>query len=437
MTFIRSIGRWALTGLVINASIGSGIFGVPGELMHLLGRASPIAIVFAALGMAVIMAAIAEVASQFSDPGGPYLYVRTAFGRFFGIQVGWFYLLAFISAAAANATLFVTYLGGFVPWVGHGWAHALAITAVIAIPTIANYLGVRSGANLSNIFTVAKLLPLGLLIVLGVWRLSGHFQMIESSEITSPGLGAWLNALLLLLFVYGGAEDTLAPMGEVKEPRRTVPFALATGLLVTATVYALLQFVTVATIGTTATDRPLVEAASILIGRGGAMFVTIAVMVSTYGIVAGCTLNAARAAYAFSTHGDFPRFLSQLHLQHHTPALAIVTYAALVWLLALTGTYLWVVALTAGSMTVMYIGICSALIRLRRSQPHADALRLPFGATFSAIGIAICLALLTRLQLRQALLMGVTALVAAANWWLARRRARSRSEAPKTLEGPA
>jgi basic amino acid/polyamine antiporter, APA family len=138
MTFIRSIGRGAMTGLVINSIIGSGIFGVPSELTRLLGRASPIAMVFAACGVAIIMAAITEVASQFPEPGGPYLYVRAAFGRFLGLQIGWFWLLAMIAGGAANASLFVIYLGSLLPAVAHGWARALMLTALIALPTIVN-----------------------------------------------------------------------------------------------------------------------------------------------------------------------------------------------------------------------------------------------------------------------------------------------------------
>src|SRR5215831_12393644 len=103
MAFVRSIGRWTMTALVINCIIGGGIFGLPGEVTRLLGRASPLAMIFAALGMAVIVACIAEVGSQFSEPGGPYHYVRAAFGRFLGIQVGWFHLLPVVAAVAANA----------------------------------------------------------------------------------------------------------------------------------------------------------------------------------------------------------------------------------------------------------------------------------------------------------------------------------------------
>src|SRR5579863_3493003 len=98
MPLVRSIGRWTMTALVINTIIGSGVFGLPAELTRLLGRASPFAIILGALAVAVIMACMAEVASQFPEPGGPYHYVRTTFGPFLGIQIGWFHLLSIIGA---------------------------------------------------------------------------------------------------------------------------------------------------------------------------------------------------------------------------------------------------------------------------------------------------------------------------------------------------
>jgi len=423
-----------MTGLVINSIIGSGIFGVPSELTRLLGRASPIAMVFAAFGVAIIMAAITEVASQFPEPGGAYLYVRAAFGRFWGLEIGWFWLLTMIASGAASANLFVLYLGSLLPSVAHGWARALMLTALIAVPTIVNYRGVRGGANLSSLLVVAKLLPLGLLIVLGVTRFGQEFQFIHLSEITNPGWRPWLNAFLLLLMAYGGFENTLAPMGEIKEPRRTVPFGLAAGLLVSTIVYALLQFVTVATIGTKATDRPLADVASVLLGNGGAMFVAVAIMISTYGWIAGGLLNAPRVPYAFSERGDLPSSFRRLHPQYHTPSVAILFYSVLVWILALTGTFLWVAAVIGGSAAVLYAGMCAALIRLRRSNPQAQALRMPWGNTLAVIGILICVLLLSRLQFRQVLLMGVTAVLAAVNWWWAAHRASNASQDQKTIK---
>lgn len=423
MAFVRSIGRWTMTALVINCIIGSGIFGVPSELIRLLGRASPLAMVVAAAAMAVIMACFAEVASQFSEPGGAYLYVRTAFGRFAGLQVGWFWLLAVVGGGAASANLFVSYLAELLPGVDQGLARLGVLGALIAVPTAANYAGVRSGALLSNLTAVAKLVPLGLLIVLGIARFRHQAQVIPIAAIASPGWTPWLTALLLLLFSYGGYEDALVPAGEVKRPRTTVPFALGAGLAICAAVYTMLQLVTVVTVGAHTTTRPIADVAAALIGPGGARLVAVAVMVSTYGWISGGMLNAPRLPYAFAAHGDCPTALGALHPRFNTPAVAIVLYAALVWVLAGTGTFLWVLELTAGSMMVLYAGVCLALIRLRRLQPTADALRVPAGPVLAVAGTLLSIGLLTQLDVRQILLMGVTALVATANWAWARRQA--------------
>ncbi len=166
MPFIRSIGRWTMTALVINAIIGSGIFGLPSELTRLLGRASPLAMLVAAFAMATMILCMAEVASQFSEAGGPYLYIRAAFGRFSSIQIGWFHLLGAIGGGAASAALFASYLAAFMPWVARGSNRALLLLILIAIPTAANYVGVRSGARLSTLLTLLKpprsLLPVAL-----------------------------------------------------------------------------------------------------------------------------------------------------------------------------------------------------------------------------------------------------------------------------------
>jgi len=429
MAFVRSIGRWTMTALVINCIIGGGIFGVPGELTRLLGRASPIAMVIAALGMAVILACFAEVASQFSEPGGPYLYVRTAFGRFPGMQVGWFHLLADTLGVAALAALFVNYLTTFLPWLLNRWERAALMAMLIAIPAVANYVGVRSGANLSNIMTVAKLSPLALLILFGVIRFARQPQIIHASEITSPGLANWVRAMVLLLFVISGSENAVIPSGEIREPRRTIPFGLAAGLLACAAVFMLLQFITVATIGTKMTDRPLADSASLLLGRGGVAFVSIAIMISTYGWISGALLYGPRLAFALAAQGDFPSFLARLHPRFQTPTVAIVLYAFVAWMLASSGTFLWLVALASGSIAVFLGASCATLIRLRKLRPNAPALRVPLGPLLSVVGVAICLGLITGLKRNELLLMCLPACIAAANWlWVKSRHVQSESK---------
>ena len=411
-----------MTALVINVIVGSGVFGLPAELTRLLGRASPIAIIFGALGMAVIMACMAEVASQFSEPGGPYHYVRTAFGPFLGIQMGWFHLLSAISGLAAVFHLFMDYLATFLPLTT--FERDLLLAIVVAIPTVMNYLGVRRGANLSNILTIAKMSPLVLLILFGISRYARQTPMIHASEITAPGVSNWLRAFVFLLFLYGGWEDSLIVTGEIKNPRRTIPFGLAAGLVGCTAIYILLQFVTLAAIGTNATDRPLAAVASVLLGHGGAAFVAIAALLSTYGWMSGSILNGPRLAYSLASRGDFPALFAKLHPRFNTPGTAIILYALTAWLLAVSGTFLWIAAFSAASMIVYYAGTCACLIRLRELHPNADAFRVPFGPALSLVAVGIALLLLTGLHGREILLMGVTASIATANWaWVRHRHA--------------
>lgn len=432
MPLIRSIGRWTLTALVVNTIVGSSIFGLPSELTRLLGRASPIAMLVAAGIVSLIVACMAEVASQFSETGGPYLYVRSAFGGFAGLQVGWFWILASIGGGAGCANLFVQYLGSIWHPATQPGVRIAIITLIITVPAVANYFGVRSGANLSTTLTVAKLLPLVLLIVLGLVYFNSRPQLISAVEFTHPGSAAWLRALLLLTFAYSGFENAMAPGAEVKDPRRTMPFALVTGLIGCAILYALVQFVAVATIGTKASEYPLAETASVLFSHGG-LFIAVAVMMSTYGWLAGDILLSPRIVYSFAETGDAPHFLARIHSGFHTPAIALFVYAALTWMLAVTGTFLWVAAIAAASSLILYIGVCASLIRLRKLAPNRDAFRVPFGPTLAIIAICISLALISALDVRQVLLMSVTALLATANWWWAKHHSAGQQQASEMV----
>lgn len=426
MRLSRTIGRWAMTALVINIIIGSGIFGLPSELIRLVGRRSPLAVMAGALVMGIIMAPLAELASQFSEPGGLYMYTGAAFGRFTGLQIGWFWLLSATSGAAAAANLFVNYLATFLPAAAHGPWRVAAILLVIVIPTIANYVGVRSGTILSTFLTLAKLLPIAFLTAL--WLLRDASSSSPSPhpmvQTAAGGWGGWLSALLLLLYSYGGYEDALVPTGEVREPRRTIPFALGTGLAVSALVYTLLQLVVVATLGATGSERPLVDTASILLGRSGASFIGVSVMVSTYGWLSASFLSVPRFFPSLAAHHDCPAWLGKLHPRFHTPSRGLLVFALLVGLLAATGSFLWVLALSAGSMTILYGVGCAAMIRMRRREPHRPALRIPFGEALATMGMIISAALISRLNTRQVLLVCLTAMVATLNWVWARRNTK-------------
>src|SRR5437773_11238790 len=144
---VRAIGRWSQAALTINCIIGSGIFGLPSQLSATLGKASPFAWIFAAIATVLVMACFAEVSSRFDQTGGVYLYSRTAFGRPTGIAVAWLGWLARLTAAAANANLFVIYLAEFWPGAKAPVPRLLVLTFVLGALTIVNYIGVQRGAT--------------------------------------------------------------------------------------------------------------------------------------------------------------------------------------------------------------------------------------------------------------------------------------------------
>jgi basic amino acid/polyamine antiporter, APA family len=425
MPFVRSIGKFGLAALIVNSIIGSGIFGIPSELIRVVGRASPIAMIASGLVAAIIMACFAEVASQFSEPGGAYLYTRTALGHFAGTQSGWFLWLCFLAAAAANANLFVTYLAGMMPWAATSVGRGLVMVAIVALPTTANYVGVKSGTWLSTIFCIAKLVPLVIIIALGIFRFGHQATMLPAAEITGPGLSGWLGALLLLSFSYSGFEFALMPGGEVVNPRRTVPIAMLASWLIVIGTYTAIQFVTVATLGTTASARPLADVASVLIGRGGSQLIIVAAMCSTYGFLSATILTGPRLTYSLAERGDFPGVFGRIHERFRTPHVSIVIFSALLAVLAITGSFRWAVAVGSGALLVNYAFVCLALIRLRKLRPKTDALRVPFGKSLATVGTALAVAMLSRLQGREALLLGVTAVAATVNWWVVSRGASS------------
>src|SRR6202162_1604232 len=152
---IRAIGRWSLVALVVNSILGSGVFGLPSTVAALIGSYSTYAVLAAGAGMGVIMGCFAEVASRFQDAGGPYLYARVAFGRFMGIQTAWMLWLGQVSAPAANANLFVIYLGEFFPHAKDSVPRAIILTVLVGLLTLINIRGVRAGAQVSNLLTAA------------------------------------------------------------------------------------------------------------------------------------------------------------------------------------------------------------------------------------------------------------------------------------------
>ena len=424
-SLVRSIGRWSLAALMVNSIVGSGIFGLPTLISRQIGSAAPLAWIAAAGFSGIVMGCFAEVASRFTEAGGPYLYARMAFGRFIGILMGWLTWLVRLASAAANANLFVIYLAEFWLQAQHPLPRLIVITALIVMLTVINYVGVKAGTQLSNVFTVAKLLPLAAFIVLGGIFLASHHQAVNIGA-SSTGSGSWLDAMLLMVFAYGGFEGALLPMSEAKDPRRDAPFALIAALVTCTVVYTLVQVVVMGVLGNSATsDRPLAAAARVFMGDVGTTVIAVGALLSIYGYLSSMILNTPRLTFALAEQGDFPRVFAAVHFRFRTPYVSIVVFAALLWILAFTGSFQWNVVLSAVARLFYYGIVCAALIVLRRRAPAEARFRLPAGPALAVVGIAVCGIFLTDMQRGSFYVLAVVVVIAFLNWLWARRRNRS------------
>jgi amino acid transporter len=213
------------------------------------------------------------------------------------------------------------------------------------------------------------------------------------------------------------------PMGEARNPKRDAPFALLTALAIVTLTYTLIQWVVVGMLPASLhTDRPLAEVARILLGRGGAAVVAAGALVSVYGYLSANFLTAPRATFAFAEQGDFPRWFAAVHGRFRTPHISIIAFASLTWLLALAGTFTWNVTLSAVSRLFYYAVVCAAVPALRRRQQGLAWFRLPLGSAFGALGVLICLLLLTGVDFSKSLILLATVAIALVNWLAVRSR---------------
>jgi basic amino acid/polyamine antiporter, APA family len=422
VALVRAIGRWGLTWLVVNAIVGSAVFGLPAEYVKLLGRASVLAVVLGGVSTFVIIACIAEVASKFPEPGGAYIYARTVFGRFVGIQVGWLSWTVRLTATAAGASLFVSYLAGLIPSIEYGWGRVIVLTLLLGGLTAANYIGVRSGAGLSSLFGVAKVLLLLAVGLYGAWHTGGYGLALPLKEVVSPGVRNWFEAFLLLSFMYGGFETALLPLGEVEDPKRVVPAALGIGLAFSTAIYSLIQIGVLNTRGAQNASRPLAVLASTLFGPIGAVLTSLGALICIYGFLSASVLGAPRLTYALAEKGDFPAFLAKVHPRFKTPYTSVVLFGAGTWAIAVTGSFRIAVALSIGARLVTYGATCAALIPLRRRHPERVGITISFGPFLSIAGIAMTLALVSRMHERETIALVIASAIATMNWWWISRK---------------
>jgi basic amino acid/polyamine antiporter, APA family len=415
---VRVIGRWSLTAAIINGVIGSGIFNLPSELARLTGAWSPLAALLAGLGILTIFLCFAEVASRFREGGGPYLYGREAFGSFVGFQAGWltFWIRATAVAAALNG--FTNYLATLLPAAGTRTGRLCTMALLAALVATINVRGVLQATWTVNLFTLAKLLPLFILIALGLGNLRP--EALQAQPVAVPD---WTQAILLLVFAYGGFESPLIPAGEARDPQRDTAFALLTALAVIATVYLLLQLVIVGVVPHVAEAKaPVAAAFGVLFGPTGATLASLAAIISMYGYVTGAVLQTPRLLLAMADRHQLPALLGHVHPSFRTPDVSILVFSGVTLALAAYGSFGWNVVLSAIARLLTYGMTCVALLALRRQRPgEAPGFRLPAAWLVAPAGAVFCGWLLYTRPLGQALFLPAVMAVGAVIMWASRR----------------
>jgi amino acid transporter len=422
-TLRRELGRWDLTAIGVNQVIGAAIFLLPSDVGRLIGAWGPIAFFLVGLLSLSIALCFAEVGSRFDRTGGPILPARAAFGRFVGFEVGWMMWFGRVTSHASVANGLALALGFYWPILSTGVYRMTVITALTLALTWISIRGIKQSSWVVNLLTIAKLAPLALFILAGLWFIDAS-RLATLPPVTLDQVSA---AALLLIFGYGGYEVTGVLAGEAANPRRDVPFAFVMTLLIVATVMTLAAIVATGLLPDIAATRtPLADGAALVLGAAGALIVSAGSATSMTGNNMGQILNGSRTIFALAENDDLPRWFARVHPSYRTPSNAIVFHVAVALALALTGSFVALAAVSAVARLVVYLGVCLSTLVLRRRQPTAEmseaSFTTPGGSVIPVVASIISIAIIAGAT-RQQLIIGGLALVAGAVLYLIAPRA--------------
>jgi amino acid transporter len=386
----RGLGRFDVVALCVNSIVGAGVFALPGTLALDAGKYS-LAIILVAFAIVGLLAlSMAEVASRFDRTGGPQVYAQHTFGPLAGFTVGWLFAVSRLASFALIGQVMLDYLAALWPLLAAPWPRAIAITLYTLVLAVINVRGVTRGAWTGNILTIAKMLPLGLIALAGLW-FAGWNDLPVNEPRQPDGL---MDALLLALFACVGFDVAAVVAGEMRDPRRDLPVSILGGLAISCVLYLLLMIACFGVLPDTAASKlPLTDVASAFVGPIGGTLMAIAAVISTAGGNSVQMLVSPRGIYALAEAGDLPRPLAAVHFAWRTPYVAIAVYATLAWLLAITGTFKYVLTIFVVSRMLAYGSTAAALIVLRRREGAAPV-HIRGGGVVSALALAACVALL-------------------------------------------
>lgn len=429
MALNRAMTRHDLVAIVINSVVGAGVLGLPGRMFAALGDYSVIAWMLCAAVMGLIALCFAEVASRFTTTGGVYLYARSAFGEKVGFLVGWLAWVSRLFSLATICNLVMTYAGGLDARFTQPIVRVAGITAVFALLTVPLVVGIQRSTFVNNLLTAFKLALFGSFTLMLFWFDSG----INDVPRPAPSAGDWQTAMLQMSFAFIGVESVMINAGEMRDPARDGPFALAAGLVVIASLYIAIQIACIGTVPHLASsERPLIDAATLTFGPLAGRLVNVGGLVCMIGTMYAVMLTGSRLPFALGECGQLPPILSAVNRRFSTPVVAIALTSGAAWTLTLYTTFMGALTVTAMTRLVGYVTTCVALVVLRRRGPPAR-FRVRVGRSIACVAAAACLWLMSATsgpQLVSVLLIALLGFIA--NWLSRRARGNQRETSANT-----
>jgi basic amino acid/polyamine antiporter, APA family len=415
---VRHLGRFRLAAVGINSVIGGGIFILPATVARLVGPASLATYVLAGLVVLGVGLSLASLASRFETSGGPYLYVHRTFGAFAGFQIGWLFCLARLTAMASLLSGFALYVGALVPGGSENRTRAALVILCALFVVGTNVAGIRQTSGATNLLAVAKIAPL---IVLGV---AGLFFIKSENFVATPyGPTEFLRAVLLLIFAFSGFEILTVPAEESHQPRRDMPFALIATILTVCVLYLVVHTVALGMLPNLAAEKaPLASAAGIMAGSAGRYAMTLVAAFSTAGCSLASMVGGSRILYAMSSARQIPSWIGALEARLRTPVVASLLMGVLATVLAIAAAYDRLAAVSAGTRLLVYLACCLACLRRTAAAGEVG------GRKVAAATAAAILALLCGLEGREAM-AGLAGIAFGTLLYLGARRGRVALEA--------
>lgn len=401
---VRVIGTGALGLSVVNMVVGAGIFVMPGLVAAVIGPAAILSYLICSVTVALVFLCFAEVGSRVSRSGGAYAYVEEAFGPFVGFIASILFWFGYSALAdAAITVIMVDSIAIVVPILGESIPRAVFIIALLTFLAAVNVRGVKAGVRLYIFNTLAKLVPLLLLLGAGLFVINIEYLAIPEWP-SAASIGA---STILLFYAFNGAESALNASGEIQNPSKTVPLGLLLGLGGILLLYVGLQTVAQGVLGpelANDTEAPLVAVATAVFGDWGGKMLIAGVVISIYSNLSGDMLGGPRVVFASSLDNNLPRFLGKVHPKYKTPHIAIIFFAVVIGVFALSGTFKYLAIVATGSLLLVDLGVILAVLRLRQRDglPKDGEFRLPFGPVIPLLSCAIVGWLLLQVPLNEA-----------------------------------